>query len=77
MGLKADPDRFPQADGVKLWEPTYAHPTGDSTTSISSSSVSESKSESRLFWPFPDEASRNVAIIILGIPVVIRISALQ
>ena len=65
MGLKDEPDNVPQADGVKLWDPTYAQPAAGSTTwtsSSDSSSVSENSSSCR----FLDEngLSCNIAIII-------------
>ena len=64
IGLNDDPDNVPQADGVKLWDPTYAHPTAGSTTSISSS-VSSSVSDDSSSWRFLDEGlSCNIAIII-------------
>lgn len=50
VGLKAEPDSVPQAEGVKLCEPTYAHPMGSFCTSgiFSGTSLSDSVSLSEI-----------------------------
>jgi hypothetical protein len=67
MGLNDEPDNVPQADGVKLCDPTYAQPAAGSTTWISSS-VSSSVSEKSSSCRFLDEngLSCNIAIIIFA-----------
>lgn len=73
IGLNADPDKFPQADGVKLCEPTYAQPMlgvrDRGVTSMISSSESGSVTEPEAFFPDdrppdPNGASLNVPRII-------------
>ena len=50
VGLNPEPDSVPQAEGVKLCEPTYAHPMASSCASgaLSGPSLSDSVSLSEI-----------------------------
>ena len=50
VGLKAEPDSVPQAEGVKLCDPTYPHPIGSLCASgaFSGASLSDSLSLSEI-----------------------------
>lgn len=48
VGLNPEPDSVPQAEGVKLCEPTYTHPMAAFGTSFSDPSLSGSVSLSEI-----------------------------
>lgn len=75
VGLKAEPDSVPQAEGVKLCDPTYAHPTGSLRTSGAfsgtslSGSVSLSEITITLDLPLPELIGRVALAVELEIDV--------
>ena len=69
MGVNPDPDSVPQAEGVKLCDPTYVHPTIRLFSLLSPSIISISSSDSASTVVDRDEFSEvlissKVAIII-------------